>query len=65
MLLWVKRLRPLLIVLGLSLHVLIDMFIIVGFFGPLMVTGLMAFTDADRIDRFVQRRWPPASTVRV
>ncbi len=63
MLLWVKRLRPFLIVLGISLHVFIDLFIIVGFFGPLMITGLMAFTDAERIDRFVKRRWPSASTV--
>jgi hypothetical protein len=65
MLLWVKRLRPFLIVLGISLHVFIDVFIIVGFFGPLMVTGLMAFTDAERIDRLVQRRWSSGSTVPV
>ncbi len=58
MLLWVKRLRPVLIVLGIALHLFIDLFIIVGFFGPLMVTGLMAFPDADRIDRLVGRRWP-------
>ena len=63
MLLWVKRLRPILILLGISLHVFIDVFIIVGFFGPLMIIGLMAFTDAERIDRFIQRRWPPPSTV--
>lgn len=63
MLLWFKPLRPLLIVLGISLHVFIDVFIIVGFFGPLMITGLMAFTDAERIDRFVHRRWPLPSTV--
>lgn len=61
LLLWVKRLRPLLILLAISLHLFIDVFIIVGFFGPLMVTGLMAFTDADRIDRFVDRRWRRAA----
>ncbi len=55
-LLWAKPLRPLLIVLGISLHVFIDVFVVVGFFGPLMVTGLMAFTDANWIDRIVQRR---------
>ncbi len=63
MLLWVKRLRPLLIVLGIALHAFIEVFVIVGFFGPLMVTGLLSFTDAERIDRAVKRRWPPPSTV--
>jgi hypothetical protein len=54
-LLWAKPLRPVLIVLGISLHLFIDVFIVVGFFGPLMVTGLMAFTDAYWIDRVIDR----------
>ena len=59
MFLWNRRLRPLLIGLGIALHVFIDVFIIVGFFGPLMVMGLVAFTDAEWIDRWIRRRWPP------
>ncbi len=54
-LLWAKPLRPVLIVLGISLHVFIDVFIVVGFFGPLMVTGLVAFADANWIDRVIGR----------
>ena len=55
-LLWVKRLRPYLIVLGIALHVMIDTFMLVGLFGPAMIAGLMTFLDADRLDRLVQRR---------
>ncbi len=55
-LLWVKRLRPGLIVLGVLLHVMIDTFVLVGFFGIAMIAGLMTFLDADRIDAVVQRR---------
>ena len=54
-LLWAKPLRPVLIVLGISLHLFIDVFIVVGFFGPLMITGLVAFADADWIDRVASR----------
>lgn len=57
--LWVKRLRPLLIALAVSLHLFIDIFILVGFFGPLMITGLLAFTDADWIDRKIKSRFGP------
>ncbi len=52
-LLWVKRLRPLLIALGVLLHLSIDAALLVGFFGPAMVVGLLSFTDADWIDRKV------------
>lgn len=55
-LLWVKRLRPYLIGLGVLLHVMIDTFVLVGFFGLAMIAGLMTFLDADRIDAAVARR---------
>lgn len=57
LLLWAKRLRPLLIALGIMLHLFIDLFVIVGFFGPLMVVGLLSFADAGWVDRVVERRW--------
>ncbi len=55
-LLWVKRLRPALIVFGVLLHLMIDTFVLVGFFGLAMIAGLMTFLDADRIDQAVHRR---------
>lgn len=55
-LLWVKKLRPLLIVLGVLLHVMIDTFVLVGFFGPAMIAGLMTFLDADRLDVYARTR---------
>lgn len=55
-LLWAKRLRPGLIVFGVLLHVMIDTFVLVGFFGVAMIAGLMTFLDADRIDEMVKRR---------
>lgn len=55
-LLWVKRLRPLLIVLGVLLHAMIDTFVLVGFFGPAMIAGLMTFLDADRVNAYVRTR---------
>lgn len=55
-LLWVKRLRPTLIVFGVLLHLMIDTFVLVGFFGIAMVAGLMTFLDADRLDAVVRRR---------
>ncbi len=55
-LLWVKRLRPYLIVLGVVLHLTIDALVLVGFFGFAMVAGLMTFLDADRVDAAVKRR---------
>jgi hypothetical protein len=56
-LLWVKKLRPVLIALAVSLHLFIDIFILVGFFGPLMITALLSFTDADWIDRKIAHRF--------
>ena len=55
-LLWVKRLRPGLIVIGVLLHLMIDTFILVGFFGIAMIAGLMTFLDADGIDGIITRR---------
>ncbi len=54
--LWAKRLRPTLIVLGIVLHLMIDVFVLVGFFGIAMIAGLSTFLDADRIDAWVRRR---------
>jgi hypothetical protein len=55
-LLWYKPLRPLLIVLGVLLHVAIDGLLLVGFFGVGMIAGLMTFLDADEIDQSVRER---------
>lgn len=55
-LLWVKRLRPFLIVVGLLLHLFIDVFLLVGFFGPALAAGLMSFLDGDSVQRRVDRR---------
>ena len=55
-LLWSKRLRPALIVLGVLLHLTIDASMLVGFFGLAMIAGLMTFLDADWIERVAQRR---------
>lgn len=55
-LLWYKPLRPLLIVLGVLLHVSIDMLVLVGFFGLAMIGGLMTFLDADTIERSMRAR---------
>jgi hypothetical protein len=56
MLLWAKPLRPLLIALGVTFHLMIDSLVLVGFFGLAMIAGLMTFLDADRLDvRFARR----------
>ncbi len=55
-LLWVKRLRPLLIVFGVLLHLMIDTFVLVGFFGLAMIAGLTIFLDAGWIDNAIRRR---------
>jgi len=54
-LLWVKRLRAGLIVVAILLHVSIDSLLLVGFFGPAMVAGLMTFLDGTAVDRQVTR----------
>ncbi len=59
-LLWAKRARPILIVAGITFHVFIDVFVMVGFFGPLMVLGLLGFLDAERFDRRIIAKWPTA-----
>lgn len=55
-LLWARRLRPVLISLGLLLHLFIDVFVLVGFFGPLMVIGLLSFADAEWFERRIAAR---------
>jgi len=57
-LLWAKRLRPWLIAGGIALHLSIDTFVLVGFFGITMIGGLMTFLDAERIDAWVTRARP-------
>jgi len=55
-LLWARRLRPVLIGLGCLLHLFIDLFVLVGFFGPLMMIGLLSFADADWLERRIASR---------
>jgi len=55
-LLWYKPLRPLLIVLGVLLHVSIDGLVLVGFFGLTMIGGLMTFLDGEAIERSMSER---------
>jgi len=55
-LLWVKSLRPYLIAVGLLLHLFIDVFLLVGFFGPALAAGLMSFLDGDRVQHRIDRR---------
>lgn len=55
-LLWYKPLRPLLIVLGVLLHVSIDGLVLVGFFGLTMIGALLTFLDGESIQRSVSDR---------
>lgn len=55
-LLWVRRLRPILVPLGVALHLFIGTFLMVGFFSLTMICALMTFLDADAIDRRIARR---------
>ncbi len=55
-LLWYKPLRPLLIVLGVLLHLCIGGLMLVGPFGLAMTAGLMTFLDADAIDASMRAR---------
>lgn len=59
-LLWCKPLRLVLIALAVALHVSIGAFMLVGFFGPVMIVGLLTFLDADRLDERIARRCPAA-----
>jgi len=54
--LWYKPLRPWLIVLAVMLHFFIDGLLLVGFFGPVMIIGLLSFVDADWLDRKIGER---------
>lgn len=54
-LLWYKPARPALIVAGLVLHLTIDTFVLVGFFGIAMAAGLMTFLDGERVQRYADR----------
>lgn len=60
-LLWHRPARPTLIVLGIVLHLMIDTFLLVGFFGIAMIAGLMSFLDGDRLDERLARRSPTGS----
>jgi hypothetical protein len=55
-LLWYKPLRPLLIGIGVLLHLSIDGLVLVGFFGLAMIAGLMTFLDADEIEQSMRTR---------
>ena len=55
-LLWARRLRPTLIGLGILFHLCIDVFVLVGFFGPLMMISLLSFADADWLERRIAAR---------
>lgn len=57
-LLWVRRTRPILIVVGVLLHLLIDVFLLVGVFGITMIAGLLAFLDGDAVQRRLGRGGP-------
>ena len=54
--LWCKPLRPLLIVLGVLLHLSIGGLMLVGFFGLTMIAGLMTFLDGDAIEASMHAR---------
>lgn len=58
-LLWYRPLRPVLITLAVVLHLSIDLFVLVGFFGPIMLMGLVAFSDPDRWGERITRRLGP------
>lgn len=55
LLLWHRGLRPVLIVLALLLHLLIDAFMLVGFFFPALIVGLCAFADPEWVGRVLTR----------
>ena len=61
--LWFRPTRHVLIALGVTLHVLIDTLLLVGFFGIAMIAGLATFMDGDRIDRRLRRREETARLV--
>ena len=61
-LLWYKPLRPMLIVLGVLLHLSIDGLLLVGFFGLTMIGGLMTFLDGDTIEQSVRAKRQRQST---
>lgn len=54
--LWYPRARPVLIALGVALHVMIGGLMLVGFFGIAMIAGLATFLDGDAIQRRVDAR---------
>jgi len=54
--LWYKPLRPVLIVLGVLLHLSIGGLMLVGPFGLAMIAGLMTYLDADAIDASMRAR---------
>lgn len=61
-LLWHRRARPVLIVVGIVLHLMIDTLLLVGWFGLAMIAGLMTFVDGDAVQRRLCRRDPADAT---
>lgn len=54
-LLWFRPARPILVAIGVAFHLLIDTFLLVGFFGVAMIAGLATFLDGDAIERRLGR----------
>ena len=52
-LIWNKTLRPLILILGVALHLSIDFSILVGFFSYAMFCGYLAFTPPDTAARLI------------
>lgn len=64
LLLWYRPARFALIVLAILLHSMIDGLMLVGFFGPVMVIGLLSFVDAGWLDHRISERSPTAAASR-
>lgn len=61
-LIWNRRCRPIVAMIGTALHLAIMVTIAVGFFSPAMLLLYLAFLPADMAERWVQRRaGPPRS----
>ena len=60
-LIWVRRCRPTVIVLGVTLHVAIMVTVAVGFFSPEMVLLYLAFIPSEAVQRWVCRRAGPVT----
>lgn len=54
-LVWNRKLRPWVLLVGVALHLGIDVFLEVGFFSYLMLVGYLAFIPPDRLQASVRR----------